>query len=102
MAQEEDFKLKVPKGSEIIGTNFQLKLDGIPSDALDLWKKGSNNFEIKKEGLRLLESISYAELQNLLAVRVLVGYKAEITLLKKLLKEKSNDARTVKTFNGSK
>lgn len=99
---QEDFKLKVPQGSEIIGTNFQVKLDGIPSDALDLWKKGSNNFEIKKEGLRLLESISYTELQNLLAVRVLVGFKTEITLLKKLLKEKSNDAGAVKTFKSSK
>lgn len=99
--ENEYFKLKVPIGSEIIGANFNLKLNTIPDNVLDLWKKGAKEFEIKKEGFTLLESITYSDLVDVLEIRVLVGYRTEIALLKKWLRAKADDAKVSRSSKNS-
>ena len=92
----ENFKLKVPSGSVIVGENFKLKLKSIPDEAFELWSKGAGEFELTKEGVVLLESKSIDEINQLLKIRESLNYALELKVLKEVLKSLNSTIRKAK------
>lgn len=92
----ENFILKVPLGSVIIGNNFKIKLKSIPDEAFELWQKGQTEFELTKEGAVLLEKLNTEELKELIKLRTPIGYVSEISILKEVLKSLNSQTKPKK------
>lgn len=93
MDSSKNFILTVPVGSTIIGSDgSQTKLIGVPANALSLWENGTRTLCLKKEGVEILNDHSTEQIQKLIEVRTKVGYKAEIELLKSVLKSAKKPA----------
>lgn len=87
MDSSKNFILTVPVGSTIIGSDgSQTKLTAVPANALSLWENGTRTLCLKKDGVEILNDHSKEQIQKLIEVRTTVGFKAEIELLKSLLK----------------
>lgn len=89
----KNFILTVPVGSTIIGSDgFQTKLTGVPTNALSLWENGTRTLCLKRDGVDILKDHSKEQIQKLIEIRTKVGFKAEIELLKSLLKSTKKPA----------
>jgi|GEM_PF-1236764 len=87
MINNDNFLLTVAVGSIIIGSNnSQTKLTEIPKNALQLWESGSHTLCLRKGGVELLKDYSKEKIQKLIEVRTPINFKAELELLKTLLK----------------
>ena len=84
MVTNDNFLLTVAVGSIIIGSNQ--RLTEIPENALQLWENGSYTLCLRKGGVELLKDYSKERIQRLIEVRTPINFKAEIELLKTLLK----------------
>lgn len=90
MVSNENFILTVAVGSIIIGSNnSQTRLTEVPPNALQLWENGSHTLCLRKAGVELLKDYSKEKIQKLIEVRTPINFKAEIELLKTLLKSQN-------------
>lgn len=93
MDSSKNFILTVPVGSTIIGSDgSQTKLTGVPANALSLWENGTRTLCLRKDGVDILNDYSKEQIQKLIETRTKVGFKAEIELLKTLLKSAKKPA----------
>lgn len=87
MVSNDNFLLTVAVGSIIVGSdNSQTKLIEVPVNALQLWENGNHALCLRKKGIELLKDYPKERIQKLIEIRTPINFKAELELLKSLLK----------------
>jgi hypothetical protein len=88
MIANDNFLLTVAVGSIIIGSNnSQTKITEVPVNALQLWENGNHALCLRKKGIELLQDYPKERIQKLIEIRTPINFKAELELLKSLLKD---------------